>query len=71
MDLSFYTSNELIEELAKRATFAGIIIHSQNEVKNSEVTIHQNWDITYCKLSEQQVADLLQDTVIHFQELAE
>lgn len=71
MDISFYTSSELIDELAKRTTFAGIIIRSEKEVKNCEPIIHQNWDITYAKLSAQQVCELLQDAVEHFRELSE
>lgn len=72
MDVELCTTNELIDELGKRTTFAGIIIHSGKEAKNcNTVTIHQNWDITYSKLSNQQVAELLEDAVAHFRELAE
>lgn len=72
MDLEFFTTAELIDELAKRTTFAGIIIHSEKEAKNcNAVTIHQNWDITYSKLTNQQVAELLEDAVAHFRQLAE
>lgn len=72
MDVEFYTSSELIDELAKRSTFAGIVIRSEQEVKNNETpTIHQNWDITYAKLTAQQVCELLQDAVEHFRQLAE
>ncbi len=71
-DISYYTSPELIEELTKRTTFAGIVIRSENEVRNDDgVTIHQNWDITYSKLSAKQVYDLLLDAVEHFRELSE
>ena len=69
-DISLYTSTELIEELAKRSTFAGVLIQSDKEIKG-EVTIHQNWDITYCQLSAKQVYELLQDAVEHFRQLAE
>jgi hypothetical protein len=71
MELEFYTTEELVDEIAKRTTFAGIILRSHKEVKNCSVTIHQNWDITYSKLTNQQVADLLEDAVAHFQQLAE
>ena len=71
MDIEFCTTEELVDEFAKRITFAGIIIRSEKEAKNCEaVTIHQNWDITYSKLSNQQVAELLEDAVEHFRELA-
>ena len=69
-ELALYTSTELIDELAKRATFAGIIIRSDKELK-THLTLHQNWDITYSKLSAAQVHELLQDTVEHFRQLAE
>jgi hypothetical protein len=69
-DISFYTSSELVDELVKRVTFAGVIIRSETEVKSDE-TVHNNWDITYAKLSAQQVHDLLQDAVEHFRQLAE
>lgn len=72
MELEFCTTEELVDEIAKRTTFAGIILRSHKEAKNcSEVTIHQNWDITYSRLSAQQVADLLEDAVAHFRQLAE
>jgi hypothetical protein len=72
MDIEFFTTPELIDELARRTTFAGIIIRSEKEAKNCDgVTIHQNWDITYSKLTNEQVADLLEDAVAHFRQLAE
>lgn len=72
MDIDFYTSSELIDEVAKRSTFAGIVIRSEKEVKNCESPmIYQNWDITYAKLTAQQACELLQDTVEHFRQLAE
>jgi hypothetical protein len=72
MDIELCTTAELIEELGKRTTFAGVVIRSEKEAKNcDEVTIHQNWDITYSKLSNEQVANLLEDAVAHFRQLAE
>ena len=71
MDISFYTTTELIDELTKRSTFAGIVIHSEKEPR-SEITIHQNWNITYSNgFSNQQVAGLMEDVVAHFRQLAE
>lgn len=69
-DISLCTSTELIEELAKRSTFAGIVIRSEKEVKG-EFTVHKNWDITYCQLTAKQVHEILQDAVEHFRQLAE
>lgn len=72
MDLEFYTTDELIEELTKRTTFAGIVIRSEIEPKSERITVHQNWDVTYsAALSEKQIAGLLEDAVGHFHHLAE
>ncbi len=35
-DLEFHTSQELIDELMRRSTFQGIIIHARDEVKSSD-----------------------------------
>jgi hypothetical protein len=32
-DLAFYTSHELIEELMRRKTFLGVVVHSADEIK--------------------------------------
>ncbi len=69
-DLEYFTSVELIEELAKRNTFAGIIIRSIEEVKGP-YTINKNWDITYVQLTTHQAHDVLQDATEHFKQLAE
>ena len=73
MDVELLTTPEVIDELSGRATFAGILIHSNKEAKNCPggATLHGNWDITYCKLTNEQVADLLEDAVAHFRQLAE
>lgn len=72
MDLDFYTTDELIDELTRRTTFAGIVIRSTIEPKSEKIVVHQNWDITYSNaFSEKQVAELLEDVVGHFHHLAE
>lgn len=72
MELEFCTTEELVDELTKRTTFAGIVIRSENEARGSEIAIHQNWDITYSNgFSNKQVAELLEDAVGHFHQLAE
>jgi hypothetical protein len=69
-DLSYYTSTELVEELAKRQTFVGVIIHSQSESKGQPITIHENWEITYSKLSAEQTYELMLNCTEHFKEIA-
>lgn len=69
MSIQFYTSEELIEELTKRNTFVGLIIKSTQEQKNYP-SLHQNWDITFSKLTTKQVYELMNDITTHFQQLA-
>lgn len=70
-ELTFSTSKELVEELTTRSTFAGIVIHSDKEIR-SDVgeLIDKNWDITYSRLTARQVYDILKDAAEHFNELA-
>jgi len=35
-DLDFYTTKELIDELMRRKTFLGIIVHSKDELKEAQ-----------------------------------
>jgi hypothetical protein len=62
--MDFYTTKELIEEISKRSTFAGIII--QKEIKNNPPDVNQTWDITYCNLSPDDAHKLLERTTQHF-----
>jgi len=72
VEIDFCTSAELVDELSKRSTFAGVVFRSENEVRTNEnLTIYQKWDITYAKLSAKQVCELLEDAVKHFRQLAE
>jgi hypothetical protein len=36
-ELSFFTTQELIQELTRRRTFLGVIVHSESELK------HESW----------------------------
>lgn len=69
MDLSFCTTQELLEEVSRRATFAGIIVQATVEAKNFP-TEFNNWEITYANLTETQAKELLEDAAEHFRELA-
>ncbi len=35
-DLAFFTTQELIDELMRRKTFLGVVVHSQDEFRNAE-----------------------------------
>jgi hypothetical protein len=37
-ELAFYTTKELVDELMRRKTFLGVVIHSQEELKSA------SWD---------------------------
>jgi hypothetical protein len=72
MDIELCSNDELVDELVRRTSFAGIIIRSVKEGKGEQITIHQNWDITYSNgFENQEVANLLEDAVAHFRQLAE
>ena len=43
MSLEFATNDELIKELMKRTTFAGVVVCSRKEKRDNEV--HDNWDV--------------------------
>jgi hypothetical protein len=64
--MELYTTKEIIEELSKRTTFAGIIIQSRKELKNDNPEIHGTWDITYCNLTPDNALKLLERTTQHF-----
>lgn len=72
MDIELFTTDELIEELTRRSSFAGIVIRSTVEPKGGPIVVHQNWDITYSnEFSNSQVADIFEDAVDHFRQLAD
>lgn len=35
-DIEYFTTQELIDELMRRTTFQGVIIHSRDEAKNAQ-----------------------------------
>lgn len=70
-DLEYYSTKELIEEISKRHTFAGVILHSFKEARTNQNLVHEGWDITYSNLTEEQVSELLSDAVKHFKQLAQ
>jgi len=50
-DLSFFTTKELIDEMMRRSTFLGIVVHSEEELRQEwtgermfKVSFNQNLD---------------------------
>lgn len=66
MSLEFATNQELVEELMKRTTFAGVVVCSRKQHKDREV--HDNWDV-YSSLNLEQtrmiLGDALEQTASH------
>lgn len=57
-DLSIYTTEQLIEELLSRNTFAGIIIKSAKEIKSDKDTI-PSWEMFVRNISVNDTKDVL------------
>lgn len=57
-ELALYTTEQLIEELVNRTTFAGIIIKATNEIKSSDTTI-PSWEMFVRNLSVHDTKDVL------------
>jgi hypothetical protein len=59
MNLEFYTNEELVQELSHRDTFAGVIVYSPKNVKQTET--HQDWRLEVNNLKEDQVLYLFDE----------
>lgn len=70
-DLDYFSTKELIQEITKRHTFAGVIFHSQKEAKIQQDLVHEGWDIFYGNLTEIQVSELMEVAADHFKQLAD
>jgi hypothetical protein len=70
-DLDYFSTKELIQELSKRHTFAGVVFHSNKEAKTNQNLVHEGWDIIYCNLTEIQVSELMEVAADHFKQLAD
>lgn len=66
MSIEFYTSEELVQELSKRNTFVGIIIHSEKEHK-AEHSLHKHWHVVSSNLTNEQALKLMNDVANYFQ----
>ena len=69
MDLEFATNMQLIEELHRRATFAGVIVFSQTEQKLSDQA-HDNFAImtTGNKETTIRILEMAIESMMEFQE---
>jgi hypothetical protein len=70
MELAFFTTKELIEELTNRNTFSGVVLQSMQEKTKIDL-LGKGWDITYSNLTEKEVSELLAKACIHFEQLNE
>ena len=64
-DLEFVSTEELIAELLKRQTWVGVIIRSTTEA-DQPTTRHKYFELAWSNMSEEQVCDLLEDTLGKF-----
>lgn len=68
-DLAFYTAQELIEELMRRQTFCGVVVHSADEQKRDlwgderMFKVHFNQNLDTCR------AARLLDTVSEYMDV--
>ncbi|WP_422928530.1 hypothetical protein [Singulisphaera sp. PoT] len=59
-ELALYTSQELIDELMRRKTFLGIVVHSEQEAKTDEWPEERIFRVRYNRnLEQEQVGRLL------------
>ena len=68
MDIEFATNMELIEELHRRATFAGVIVFSAEEHKTSDQHHSLGIMTTGDKESTINMLEIATETMINFQE---
>lgn len=56
--LEYHTSEELVAELMRRNTFAGIVIRSTEEVKK-DINLLQGWQVSWKGINLEQLSILL------------
>lgn len=60
-DLSFFSTQELIDELVSRKTFLGVIVHAEEEHRSSEWRGNKYFDVRFNEnLREQEAIRLLE-----------
>lgn len=66
IDLEFYTTEQLIEEILSRSTFAGIIINSSKQVKNYD-ELHVEWFLQSQNLNIREIYSILKEIIDQMQ----
>ena len=60
-DLEFYTSKELVEELLRRSSFLGVVVHSDTDFRNGVWGDERNFKVEFnSNLSTSEAARLLE-----------
>lgn len=62
-ELALYTNQELIEELLRRTTFLGVVVHSSEELKSAEWGNSRMFKVRFNANLNQAEAGRLLDTV--------
>ena len=62
-DLEFYSTQELIDELMRRATFQGVVVHARDEAKTRSWTGERTFSVRFNSNLEHQEACRLLDAV--------
>jgi hypothetical protein len=62
-DLELYTTRELVNELMRRKTFLGIVVHSEDELKSNAWTGEKIFKVHYNSNLDAEQACRLLDTV--------
>ena len=65
-ELELYTTKELINELVRRKTFLGVIIHSGDELKSKEWTGEKTFKVHFNANLDTLQASRLLDTVANY-----
>lgn len=65
-ELSFYTTQELIDELMRRKTFCGVVLHATDEQKEAEWAETRIFRVHYNENLDTTSASRLLETVSHY-----
>ena len=68
-ELAFYTAKELIDELMRRKTFLGVVVHSDEEMKASRWGDERLFKVHFNENLDSVQASRLLDTVSEYMDL--
>jgi hypothetical protein len=67
-ELAFYTTKELVDELMRRKTFLGVVVHSEEELKSAAWTGERMFKVHFnSNLDAEQACRLLDTVTEHMQ----